>query len=373
MKELDILLEKAILANATDIHIQEAAAPRMRIDGQLAPIPGEQAQRMSVIVKQILDYTTDEERPVYEEKLAAKTDVDCAFTCLSGSRVRANIYRGINGLQCALRLIPVRRLTADDIGIPFQVADISMARNGLFLITGANGSGKTTTLAAMLDLINSRRNGHILTIEEPVEYLIKNQKSLVTQREIGLHAPSFYDALRSSTRENPDVVVIGEMRDLRTTQTAIELAETGRLVLATLHARNAMAAVDRIVGQFHAQEQSQIRTMLSENIIGILSQTLLAKRHGGLIAAFELLLATPAVRNLIREQKTPQLYTVMQTGGALGMTTMEDSLIKLVERGTVTPEEAMSKAPFRSNLLRQMENSPLVDKAELRNLTYKDL
>ena len=210
--------------------------------------------------------------------------------------------------------------------------------------------GKSTTIAALIDIMNSTRQVHILTIENPIEHVFKSRKALITQREVGTHTPDFYSALRSSVRENPDVIIVGELRDLETTRTAIELAETGHLVIASLHTRTAISTIDRLIGQFPSAEQQQIRMMISESLIGVLSQTLLVRKSGGLVAAFEVLIATPAVRNLIREQKIPQIKSLMQTGKNIGMFTLDDSLLGLAESGTVSAEEALSKSQSREEL-----------------------
>lgn len=333
MIDIDILIEGAIERKATDIHLRTDDCPRLRIDTVLKPdeslpyiAPEIAAER--IILKQ-------QNPEILRQRLRENREIDVAFSSVSGARVRANIYKCESGLQIALRIIPAKRLTAEQIGLPFPIADICRSRSGLFLITGANGSGKTSTLASMIDIINASRNVHILTIEDPIEYVFKNEKSLVSQREIGRDSGSFYEALRMSVRENPDVVVLGEMRDLETTRTAIELSETGHLVFATLHTRTATSAIDRLIGQFPAAEQQQIRLMIADNLIGVLSQTLLPKRAGGLIAAFEFLNVTPAVRNLIREQKVPQIFSIIQMGAKQGMCTMEDSIANLKNRGII--------------------------------------
>lgn len=366
MNELDIAIESAIKKGSTDIHIGRTA--RIRVDGSLVPLVGVAAPDPQTAAQQILAKFPRERSKFFAEKLGRGEDIDLAFSSPSNARIRANIYMCESGMQIALRVIPARRLTATEIGIPFPVADICRRSSGLFVATGANGSGKTTTLAAVVDIINESRGLHILTIEDPIEYVIKSAKSMVSQREIGRDAPDFYSALRSAVRENPDLIVLGEMRDLETTRTAIELAETGHLVFATLHTRTAVSTIDRLVGQFGAGEQPQIRMMLSENLLGVLSQTLVRQKRGGMIAAFEMLTANAAVRNLIREQHVPQILSVLQTGRQSGMCTMEDSLLNLVERGLVSPADALDKAFRPQELLKAMRDSPKIPQNELIGL-----
>ncbi len=350
MKDLDTIIETAFRKNASDIHLRDGAKARIRIDNSLAEFPDLPTVNMQSLVDEIFDYLTEDERNAMLALRKAGKDMDCAFSNISGIRLRANIYKTQGGLCAALRIIRPDRLSAGEIGLPFSVTDVCNKKSGLFLITGANGMGKSTTIAALIDIMNSTRQVHILTIENPIEHVFKSRKALITQREVGTHTPDFYSALRSSVRENPDVIIVGELRDLETTRTAIELAETGHLVIASLHTRTAISTIDRLIGQFPSAEQQQIRMMISESLIGVLSQTLLVRKSGGLVAAFEVLIATPAVRNLIREQKIPQIKSLMQTGKNIGMFTLDDSLLGLAESGTVSAEEALSKSQSREEL-----------------------
>ena len=368
MNELETILEKAVVKGATDLHICGGIEPRIRIDNNLLPLKDSPFISPEKTLECIFSKFSDGEKNKFYERIKRFEEVDCSFSTTSNARVRANIFKSENGVQLALRIIPNSRLKASEIGIPFPVTDICKRKSGLFIVTGANGSGKTSTIAAMIDIINESRNLHILTIEDPVEYLIKSRASLVSQREIGRDSPTFYSALRSAVRENPDIIVLGEMRDIETTRTAIELSETGHLVFATLHTRTSISAIDRLVGQFSAGEQPQIRLMISENLLGVLSQTLLRRKRGGMIAAFEFLSTTPAVRNLIREQKIPQILSVLQTGSALGMCTMEDSILNLVERDIVAAEEAMAHAFRPQELLEMMRKSPKIPNGALAGL-----
>lgn len=350
MKDLDTIIETAFRKNASDIHLRDGAKARIRIDNALAEFPDLPTVNMQSLVDEIFDYLTEDERNAMLALRKAGKDMDCAFSNISGIRLRANIYKTQGGLCAALRIIRPDRLSAGEIGLPFSVTDVCNKKSGLFLVTGANGMGKSTTIAALIDIMNSTRQVHILTIENPIEHVFKSRKALITQREVGTHTPDFYSALRSSVRENPDVIIVGELRDLETTRTAIELAETGHLVIASLHTRTAISTIDRLIGQFPSAEQQQIRMMISESLIGVLSQTLLVRKSGGLVAAFEVLIATPAVRNLIREQKIPQIKSLMQTGKNIGMFTLDDSLLGLAESGTVSAEEALSKSQSRDEL-----------------------
>lgn len=350
MKDLDTIIETAFRKNASDIHLRDGAKARIRIDNSLAEFPDLPTVNMHSLVDEIFDYLTEDERNAMLALRKAGKDMDCAFSNISGIRLRANIYKTQGGLCAALRIIRPDRLSAGEIGLPFLVTDVCNKKSGLFLVTGANGMGKSTTIAALIDIMNSTRQVHILTIENPIEHVFKSRKALITQREVGTHTPDFYSALRSSVRENPDVIIVGELRDLETTRTAIELAETGHLVIASLHTRTAISTIDRLIGQFPSAEQQQIRMMISESLIGVLSQTLLVRKSGGLVAAFEVLIATPAVRNLIREQKIPQIKSLMQTGKNIGMFTLDDSLLGLAESGTVSAEEALSKSQSREEL-----------------------
>lgn len=350
MKDLDTIIETAFRKNASDIHLRDGAKARIRIDNSLAEFPDLPTVNMHSLVDEIFDYLTEDERNAMLALRKAGKDMDCAFSNISGIRLRANIYKTQGGLCAALRIIRPDRLSAGEIGLPFSVTDVCNKKSGLFLVTGANGMGKSTTIAALIDIMNSTRQVHILTIENPIEHVFKSRKALITQREVGTHTPDFYSALRSSVRENPDVIIVGELRDLETTRTAIELAETGHLVIASLHTRTAISTIDRLIGQFPSAEQQQIRMMISESLIGVLSQTLLVRKSGGLVAAFEVLIATPAVRNLIREQKIPQIKSLMQTGKNIGMFTLDDSLLGLAESGTVSAEEALSKSQSRDEL-----------------------
>lgn len=339
--DFENLMDGAVRAGATDVHITVGKVPRLRVDRKLVMGACHNIMERDTVlgvIEYVLSQLKGEEAAKRRAAWDSKKDVDCAFTYKSMVRVRVNIFRTEKGESIAFRIMQPRRFSVTEIGIPFPAVEFCNAKGGFFLVSGATGSGKTTTLAALIDVINKTRTAHVLTVEDPVEYIFEDNLSIISQREVGVHVDSFYSALRSSLRENPDVVVVGELRDLETTRIAIEMAETGHLVFATLHSRGAVSSIDRLVGQFPAGEQNQIRQMISESLLGILSQRLFAKKGGGLVAAFELLCATPAVRNLIREQKYGQICSTIQTGADYGMVTMESSIARLVQLGKISAD-----------------------------------
>lgn len=339
--DFENLMDGAVRADATDVHITVGKVPRLRVDRKLVMGACHNIMERDTVlgvIEYVLSQLKGEEAAKRRAAWDSKKDVDCAFTYKSMVRVRVNIFRTEKGESIAFRIMQPRRFSVTEIGIPFPAVEFCNAKGGFFLVSGATGSGKTTTLAALIDVINKTRTAHILTVEDPVEYIFEDNLSIISQREVGVHVDSFYSALRSSLRENPDVVVVGELRDLETTRIAIEMAETGHLVFATLHSRGAVSSIDRLVGQFPAGEQNQIRQMISESLLGILSQRLFAKKGGGLVAAFELLCATPAVRNLIREQKYGQICSTIQTGADYGMVTMESSIARLIQLGKISAD-----------------------------------
>ncbi len=339
--DFENLMDGAVRAGATDVHITVGKVPRLRVDRKLVMGACHNIMERDTVlgvIEYVLSQLKGEEAAKRRAAWDSKKDVDCAFTYKSMVRVRVNIFRTEKGESIAFRIMQPRRFSVTEIGIPFPAVEFCNAKGGFFLVSGAAGSGKTTTLAALIDVINKTRTAHILTVEDPVEYIFEDNLSIISQREVGVHVDSFYSALRSSLRENPDVVVVGELRDLETTRIAIEMAETGHLVFATLHSRGAVSSIDRLVGQFPAGEQNQMRQMISESLLGILSQRLFAKKGGGLVAAFELLCATPAVRNLIREQKYGQICSTIQTGADYGMVTMESSIARLIQLGKISAD-----------------------------------
>ncbi len=304
------------------------------------------------VLELILSKFPEPIRNRYKSNIEQTLEVDCAFS-QGKTRIRCNIFASLKGLKFTLRLIPQTKLTAEQIGIPEKVLENISRQSGLFLVTGISGSGKTTTLAAILEAINNSFQKHILTIEDPIEYIFENRQSIFSQREIPTHTKSYHNALRASVRENADIVLIGEMRDYETVKAAIELAETGHLVLSTLHTRNAISTIDRILSLAKQDEAQHIRTMLSNQLIGVLSQTLMHKTGGGLIAVFEYMYLTNAIRTLIRDDKLQMIYSELQTGLKNGMTTMEDSLARLVKNNVISESDAL-KNTSRPEYLKQL-------------------
>ncbi len=331
-------LMKAI--DASDLHMSAEVAPMVRLHGEIQPLedgPPLSSEELSALVREIMPERNREE---FDELW----DTDFAHTIEGVSRFRANVFVDRKGVGAVFRQIPFEILTVDQLGIPKRVLDLCWLSKGLVLVTGPTGSGKSTTLATLIDFINQNRTDHIITIEDPVEFVHNNKKCLVNQREVGTHTKTFKNALRAALREDPDIVLVGEMRDLETISIAIETAETGHLVFGTLHTTSAVSTVDRIIDQFPPEQQEQIRVMLSESFRGVIAQVLCKKKGGGRVAGYEIMISNPAVANLIREGKTYQLKSVMQTGRNLGMQTMNDHLLEHVKAGLVDPEEAYIKS-----------------------------
>ncbi len=332
------LLTFAHREGASDVHLSAGEPARLRIHGDMKrleqpPLTEEQVHDM------VFDIMSDMMRKMFQETHEA----DFSFELGNIARFRVNVFRQRRGEGAVFRLIPSKVMTIEELGLPSILKDICDKEKGLVLVTGPTGSGKSTTLAAMIDYINESEQGHILTIEDPIEFVHYSKKCLINQRELGPHTLSFANALRAALREDPDFILVGEMRDLETIQLALTAAETGHLVFATLHTSSAPKTVDRIIDVFPAAQQEQIRIMFSESIQAVITQTLLKKRAGGRIAALEILMGTPAVRNLIREGKVHQIPSAMQTGQKMGMQTLDMALIDLVHRNMVTPEEAQSR------------------------------
>jgi twitching motility protein PilT len=285
-----------------------------------------------------------------KKEFAETNDTDFAYEILDLARFRANALRDRKGPAAVFRVIPTKVQTAEELNISEEVQKLCFLTKGLVLVTGPTGSGKSTTLAAMIDLINRKRTDHIITIEDPIEFVHPNKSCVITQRQVALHTESFKRALRAALREDPDIVLVGEMRDLETVAIAIETAETGHLVFGTLHTTTAASTVDRIIDQFPADRQSQIRVMLSESLKGVVAQILCKKIGGGRVAVREILLAIPAIANLIREGKTFQIPSMIQTNKKMGMITLNDALMEVVEKKLVEPAEAYMKCADKSGL-----------------------
>jgi len=339
--KMDALFRKMCEMGASDLHLSVSRPPMLRKDGQMVVMDESQAVLTSEDAKGLLQSIMPEKN---REEFERRHDTDFAYEILGLARFRANVFMDRKGMGGVFRIIPTDILTAEKLNISSHILKLCGLNKGLVLVTGPTGSGKSTTLCALIDYINRTRSDHIITIEDPIEFVHENKKCLINQREVHNHTDSFKDALRAALREDPDIVLVGEMRDLETVAIAIETAETGHLVFGTLHTTTAASTVDRIIDQFPADRQMQIRMMLSESLRGVISQTLLKKIGGGRVAALEVLIINNAISNLIREGKTFQIPSAMQTGRGLGNVTLNDALIELVTKKIVTPEEAYSKA-----------------------------
>ena len=343
---IDRLFRVMAAAGASDLHLTVGMPPLIRKDGRIQPLePGMPALDPASIANLL--------QPIIPGKnateFAERHDTDFAYDMAGLARFRANIFVDRKGPGAVFRVIPSKILTAEQLGLSPHILQLCGLTKGLVLVTGPTGSGKSTTLCAMVDYINRNRDDHIITIEDPIEFVHDSRKCLINQREVGTHTDSFKGALRAALREDPDIVLVGEMRDLETVAIAIETAETGHLVFGTLHTTTAASTVDRVIDQFPSDRQSQIRVMLSESLRGVISQTLCRKIGGGRIAALEVLIVTSAVSNLIREGKTFQINSMMQVGKALGMVGLNDALMELVTRKLVAPEEAYAKSVDRTS------------------------
>lgn len=338
---MDALFHKMAEIGASDLHLSVSVAPMVRKDGKMAVLESNEGVLTPDTMRELL---TSIMPPKNQEEFAQRRDTDFAYEIPGLARFRCNVYMDRKGMGAVFRIIPSKILTAEQLGLSKAIMDLCSLSKGLVVVTGPTGSGKSTTLCAMVDSINRTREDHIITIEDPIEFTHENQKCLVNQREVHNHTDSFKDALRAALREDPDIVLVGEMRDLETISIAIETAETGHLVFGTLHTTTAASTVDRIIDQFPADRQQQIRVMLSESLKGVIAQTLLPKKGGGRVAALEVLIITPAISNLIREGKVFQIPSAMQTGRNLGMVMLNDALFEHVQNGTVEPRDAYMKA-----------------------------
>ena len=341
------LLRALVQMKASDLHVSAANAPAVRLDGEMTPVPGCRALSGQETEQLLLAIAP----PRAREEFQRRHDADFAYEIEGLSRFRCNLFVDRKGMGGVFRVIPSTIMTAESMGLSPEILDLCRLPKGLVLVTGPTGSGKSTTLCALVDYINRTRADHIITIEDPIEFVHENKKCLVNQREVGDHTNSFKDALRAALREDPDVVLVGEMRDLETMAMAIETAETGHLVFGTLHTSSAHGTVDRIINQFPAERQSQIRTMLADGLKGVISQMLCKKIGGGRAAALEVMVASASISNLIREGKTFQIPSIMQSGKKFGMCLMNDSFLDLVKRGVVKPEDAYAKAVEKAALL----------------------
>jgi twitching motility protein PilT len=339
------LLAFAVKNRASDLHLSAGLPPMIRVHGDVRRLNVEPLDHERVHAM-VYDVMNDAQRKQFEDVL----ECDFSFEVPGLSRFRVNAFNQHRGAGAVFRAIPSKVLTLEQLATPALFADLALRPRGLVLVTGPTGSGKSTTLAAMVNHRNENDHGHILTIEDPIEFVHESRRSLVNQREVGPHTRSFANALRAALREDPDVILVGEMRDLETIRLAITAAETGHLVFGTLHTSSAAKTIDRIVDVFPAAEKEMVRTMVSESLVAVISQALCRRADGsGRVAAYEIMVGSPAIRNLIRENKVAQMYSAIQTGQAFGMQTLDQHLADLVRRQLVAPVEARSKARMPEN------------------------
>ncbi|MDX1404406.1 MAG: type IV pilus twitching motility protein PilT [Woeseiaceae bacterium] len=340
MNKIDQFLKDALVKKASDLHFISGDPPRVRVHGSLTNL-NEEKLTIDFVREAVYEIMSGAMQQEFEKNDAA----DFAYEIEGLSRFRVNVMRHLNGYGAVMRAIPSNALTLDQLNMPTVVNNLCKQTQGMILVTGKTGSGKSTTLAAMIDAINKRIKGHILTIEDPIEFVHQSKSCLISQREVGVHSESFAEALHSALREDPDVILVGELRDLETISIAVTAAEMGILVMGTLHTNGAAQTVDRIVNTFPADKQSHIRTMLSTSLRGVISQQLLPlKNEAGRVAALEILVNTSGVANLIRQGKIDQLETSMQSGRAIGMQTMDSALMTLVEKDKISAQEAYQQA-----------------------------
>jgi len=347
---INLFLREMVRLGASDLHLTTGVEPMLRLGGSMTTLERHGKLRADDLRALLYEILPSRNRPEFEQDW----DTDFAHAIQGVARFRANYFMDQSGPGAVFRQIPFDIVPVEKLGLPPKVLDLCWLTKGLVLVTGPTGSGKSTTLATLIDYINQNRADHIITIEDPIEFVHPNKRCLVNQREVGVHTKTFKGALRAALREDPDIVLVGEMRDLETIAIAVETAETGHLVFGTLHTTSATSTIDRIIDQFPPEQQAQIRTMLSESLRGVIAQVLCKKKGGGRVAAYEILVTTPAVSNLIREGKTYQIASLLQTGRALGMQTMNDHLLQHVKNGLVEPKEALMKSndkqTFREHL-----------------------
>jgi twitching motility protein PilT len=345
--EIHALLRLMIEKGASDLHLSSLARPMLRLSGDLTEL----ADRPAITPDGMRELLAEIIPEANAKEFSERRDSDFPYEIEGLARFRANVFMDRRGMGAVFRQIPYRIITAEQLGLSREILDLCYLNKGLVVVTGPTGSGKSTTLCAMIDYINRNRNLHIITIEDPIEFVHENKKCLVNQREVRVHTESFSRALRAALREDPDIILVGEMRDLETIAIAIETAETGHLVFGTLHTTTAASTVDRIIDQFPTERQSQVRAMLSSSLKGVIAQTLLKKSAGGRVAALEVLITNAAISNLIREGKVFQIPSVMQTGKAQGMEILNDALMRLVMDKTVAPDEAYFKSVDKAGFL----------------------
>ncbi|MDK1020562.1 MAG: type IV pilus twitching motility protein PilT [Candidatus Hydrogenedentes bacterium] len=351
MAEIDRYFKLMVEHGASDLHLSTGCKPMFRKDGSILPLKNDEpldSRRIKGLIYEIMPKSN-------EDEFNETSDTDFAYELDGAGRYRCNIFHDHKGIGGVFRLIPSEILTVQELNLPKAVLNFCTLPKGLVLVTGPTGSGKSTTLAAMIDHINQTRADHIITIEDPIEFVHSNKRCLINQREVGSHTESFSSALRAALREDPDIVLVGEMRDLETTHIAIETAETGHLVFGTLHTTTAIGTVDRLIDQFPAGQQAQIRTMLADALKGVVAQTLIKKIGGGRVAAIEVLVVNQAIAALIREGKCSQMQSVMQTAKKEGMTLLNQEFTRLVKEEIIDPQHAYEKAVDRPDLLRTFQ------------------
>src|SRR2546426_1904985 len=359
MAKIDAFFKLMNDQGASDLHLVSGSQPILRIRGDMERVKYKVLEN-DELRSMLYEITPEEKIKVFEEM----GDIDFGYELPGVARYRANFFRQANGIGAVFRLIPNPVLTADQLGLPRVVTQLAMLQKGLVLVTGPTGSGKSTTLAAIIDYANKRRKDHIITIEDPIEFMHLSQGCIINHREVGRHTRSFASALRASLREDPDIILVGEMRDLETIQLAIEAASTGHLVFGTLHTQSAAKTVDRIIDVFPANQQGQIRSTLSDSLQAVVAQTLFKRRDTkGRCPALEILIATPAVRNLIRDAKTFQIPTVLQTGKKYGMQSLDEAILEHLEKGRISAEDGylhcLDKTRFRA-FLRNVADEDLI-------------
>jgi twitching motility protein PilT len=363
--ELIVALREVVLQGASDLHITANAPPMLRVDGGLRPAGSLTTWSREKVNTALLSILSETQREIFEKDL----ELDFAYTISANARFRVNLYQQRGAMGGAFRIIPTELKGLDELGVPESVANFSRLPRGLVLVTGPTGSGKSTTLAALIDLVNSTRADHIVTVEDPIEFLHTHKKSVVNQREVGSDTHSFAAALKHVLRQDPDVILIGELRDLETISVALTAAETGHLVFASLHTQDAPQTIDRIIDVFPPHQQSQVRAQLAATLQGVVCQTLVKRADGsGRAVATEILVTTPAIANLIREGKTYQIVSMMQAGRGQGMHTLDQHLADLVNAGTITHEAAVAKANDVDGLGRLMQNDHAPVGANMRTV-----
>lgn len=351
MAEIDKYFRLMVEHGTSDLHLCTGCKPMFRKDGSIVPLKADEEVTAERAEQLLFEITPEKNRKEFNDT----NDTDFAYALEGYGRFRANIFRDHKGVGGVFRLIPSEILTFEQLKLPVALKKFCQLHKGLVLVTGPTGSGKSTTLAAMIDYINKNRSDHIITIEDPIEFVHQNQRCLINQREVHSHTLGFKNALRAALREDPDIVLVGEMRDLETTHIAIETAETGHLVFGTLHTTTAISTVDRLIDIFPSGQQAQIRTMLSAALKGVVAQNLIKKKGGGRLAALEVLIVNAAVSMLIREGKTAQVMSIMQTAKKEGMTLLNDELARFVKEELVEPGEAYSKAVDKEGFMKALE------------------